>query len=205
VCPAACSLLPGIRSGSRKRFEQLRGGFGACGHRLLLGGDGMTADRAELGIGGECAAALRAADDGGRCGDGTSAVGAEVRPPYEWGPTGAARSRSRPAYRDRRYEKRVELPQSFIQREQLLAPLDEEVLTELVAAEHLQHQPAEIAQALFSHSEQRTALLPELTGMRQGPPRRTRRAHTRQFPLLFAAKACQQRRPRHAGQCNSEV
>ena len=128
-----------------------------------------------------------------------------MRSPHERSSTGAARRRSSPAHRDRRREQRVELLQPFIQREQLVAAFDDEILAELVAAEHLQHKAAEIAQALLPDSQQSAPLLPQLTGMRQGSPLRTGRAHACGSPLFLAAKACQQRRPRHASQCNSEV
>jgi hypothetical protein len=82
-----------------------------------------------------------------------------VRAPHEWSTTGAACRRSCPAYRDRRREQRVELLQPFVESKQLVAAFDEEILPELVAAEHLQHEATEIAQALLAHPQKRAMLL----------------------------------------------
>jgi hypothetical protein len=57
--------------------------------------------------------------------------------------------------------------QSLIQRDQLVAALDQQVLPELVAAEHLEHQPAEISEPFLAHAQERATLAPELSGVRQ--------------------------------------
>ena len=56
---------------------------------------------------------------------------------------------------------------------ELAALLEEQVLTEAVAADHLQREPAEIADALLAHAAQRTPFAPELArrgGASAGPP-----------------------------------
>jgi hypothetical protein len=78
-------------------------------------------------------------------------------------------------------------------------------LAELVASEHLQHQAAEVAEALFADAKQRAPFFPELARMRECSARGARRAGAVGRPLILAAEACKQRRPRHANQGNSEV
>jgi hypothetical protein len=95
--------------------------------------------------------------------------------------------------------------QALVERDQLAAAFDQQVLAELVAAEHLQHETAEVAEALFADTKQRAALLPELAWMRKSPARRPGRAGALGYPLILAAEACKQRRPRHANQGNSVV
>ena len=46
---------------------------------------------------------------------------------------------------DRGCKQRVELLQALVERDQLVAALDQQVLAELVAAEHLEHEAAEVA------------------------------------------------------------
>jgi hypothetical protein len=58
--------------------------------------------------------------------------------------------RRRTTDRDRRREQGVQLLQALVERDQLVAALDEQVLAELVAAEHLQHEAAEVAETLFA-------------------------------------------------------
>lgn len=205
VSPVACSLLPGILRRGRKRSEQFRRRLSARSHGLLLGRHGTAAHWAELRVGGERTPALNATDDRRRCRDRAPAVGAKVRAPHERSATGASCCRGCPAYRDRGREQGVDLVQPLVEGEQFVAALDEEVLTELVTAEHLQHEPAEIAEPFLANPQQCPPLLAQLAGMRQRPPRRTGRADARRFPLLLAAEACQQRRPRHADKGNSEV
>jgi hypothetical protein len=95
--------------------------------------------------------------------------------------------------------------QALVERDQLVAALDQQVLAELVTAEHLQHETAQVAEALFADTKQRAALLPELAGMRECSARRPGRAGALGYPLILAAEACKQRRPRHESQRNSEV
>jgi hypothetical protein len=49
--------------------------------------------------------------------------------------------------------------QPFVESKQLVAAFDEEILPELVAAEHLQHETTEIAQALLAHPQNGAMLL----------------------------------------------
>src|SRR5256885_1790188 len=85
------------------------------------------------------------------------------------------------------------------------AALAQRVVAKLRAAEHLQQEPAEVAQALLTDTKQCTPLLAELARMREGAARGAGGAGARDRPLVLAAEACEQRRPRHANQCNSEV
>ena len=119
---------------------------------LLLKGDGLSADRAELCIRSESGAALSAGDDGRLRLHRATAVGAEVGAPNEWGATLAPRGRRCSPYGDRRREQRVQLLQTLVERDQLIAAIDEQVLPELIAPEHLQHQAAEIPQTLLAHA-----------------------------------------------------
>ena len=56
--------------------------------------------------------------------------------------------------RDGDLEQLVDLPQALLDRDHLLALLDQQVLLELVAAEHLEHQPAEVADALLARPDE---------------------------------------------------
>jgi hypothetical protein len=128
-----------------------------------------------------------------------------VRAPDERSAACTPGCRRRTTHRDRGCEEGVELLQAFVERDQLVAALDQQVLAELVAAEHLEHEPAEVAKALFADTKQRAALLPELARMGECPARRPGRAGALGYPLILAAEACKQRRPRHANQGNSVV
>jgi len=55
--------------------------------------------------------------------------------------------------RDGCCEKRVELLEPLVQRKQLVAPLDQEVLSKLVAPEHLENQPAEVAEPVLADTQ----------------------------------------------------
>ncbi|HYY02676.1 MAG TPA: hypothetical protein VE736_02220 [Gaiellaceae bacterium] len=48
--------------------------------------------------------------------------------------------------------------QALVERDELVASLDQQVLSELVAPIHLEHQPAEVAKPILAHPKQRTAL-----------------------------------------------
>jgi hypothetical protein len=165
----------------------------------------MAAHSAELCVRRERATALGTADHGRCRRHGSPAVRAEVGSPDERRPALAARGRRRTAHRHGRGEQRVQLLEAFVEGDELVAALDDQILAKLVAAEHLQHQPAEVAQALFANPQQRASLLPQLARMGESTSRRPRGARARNGPLVLAAKACQERWPRHAGQSNSEV
>ena len=172
---------------------------------LLLERDCLTAHRAELRVGGEGAPALGATDHRRSGGSRPAAIRAEVRTPDERRPAGTASRWRRPPNRDGSRQQCVQLLQPLVESDQLVATLDQQVLTELVAAEHLEHQPAEIPQPLLAHSEQRPTLSPELAGMGEGAAWRARSRRTDGRPLSGAAETCEQRGPRHANQCNSEI
>jgi hypothetical protein len=120
-----------------------------------------------------------------------------VRAPDDRRAAGASCRRRGSSHRYRGREQRVELLQTLVERDQLVAPLDEQVLAELVAAKHLEHQPTEIAQALLAHTQERAALAAELAGMGEGAARRALRPRARGSASALAAEACEQRRPRH--------
>ena len=88
----------------------------------------------------------------------------------------APRRRRRASRRHGRCEQRVEFLQTLVEREQLVAAVDQEVLAELVAPVHLEHQSAKVTQPLFAGAQQRASLAPQQAGMRKGPPRRGLRA-----------------------------
>jgi hypothetical protein len=138
-------------------------------------------------------------------GRGPAAIGAEVGAPDERGAAGAAGRRSGSPDGDRSREQCVQLLQPLVERDQLVAPLDEQILAELVAPEHLQHQPAEVAQALLANPEQGATLPSKLTWMGQRPAGRPRGRRADGGPLTGAAETSEQRGPRHANQCNSEI
>src|SRR5262249_33535218 len=117
-----CSLLPAVPTRRREGLDELVR-------------DPVPAHRAELRISGQRSAALRARDDRRRRSYRTSAVRAEVRGPDDRCPTRASRGRRGPSGRSGSREQRVQLLQTLVEREQLVAALDQEVLPELVAAE----------------------------------------------------------------------
>ena len=69
-------------------------------------------------------------------------------------------------------EERVQLLQPLVEGDELVAALDQQVLAELVAPEHLQHQAAEIAEPFLARAQQCAPLPPELAWMRQRASRR---------------------------------
>ena len=148
---------------------------------------------------------MRAADDWWGRGGRAAAVGTEMRAPNERSAARAPGCRRRTPDGDGCCQQCVELLQALVQCDQLVAALDEQVLAELVAAEHLQHEAAKVAEALFADAKQRAPLFPQLARMRQGSARRAGRTGASDHPLILAAEACKQRRPRHANQGNSEV
>jgi hypothetical protein len=75
----------------------------------------------------------------------------------------------------------------------------------LITAKHLQHQSAQIAQALLADAEQGPAFLAQLPRVGQRPTRGACPMRARDCALVLTAKTCEQRWARHASQCNSEV
>jgi hypothetical protein len=76
-----------------------------------------------------------------------------VRSPDERRAALTPRRRRRATHGHSRGEQRVELLQAFIEGDQLVAAFDDQVLAELVSAKHLQHQSAQIAQALLADAK----------------------------------------------------
>jgi hypothetical protein len=56
--------------------------------------------------------------------------------------------------------------QPLLQPDQVDAAADEEILAELVAAVHLEHQAAQVAESLLACAQERTPLPPQLAGLR---------------------------------------
>lgn len=132
----------------------------------------MPARRAELGVGRKCGVAVRTGDDGRSCDNCPTAVRAEVCTPDEGRAAFASRRRRGAARGNRDGEERVELLQPLVECDQLVAPLDEQVLPELVPAVHLQHQAAEIAEPVLPDAQERSSLATEDAGMGERPTRR---------------------------------
>jgi hypothetical protein len=132
--------------------------------------------------------------DDGRCrGDRAPAVRAEVRAADD-GRAACASGRGCGTAGSRGHrEERVELLQPLVEREELVAPVDEEVLPELVAPVHLDHQPAQVAQPLLPRSQEGAPLAAEDARVRQRPPCRTGRRS--RSALAGASEAGE---PRHA-------
>ena len=101
--------------------------------------------RAELRVGRKRAAAVRAAHHRWGRRRGATAVRTEVGAPHERGAAGTPGRRRCPAGGDRGRKQRVELLQALVERDQLVAALDQQVLPELVPTEHLQHETPEVA------------------------------------------------------------
>src|SRR6185503_13861610 len=87
----------------------------------------------------------------------------------------APRRGPRPPARDGGGEECVEVGEPLLEPLQLDATVDEEILPELVATVHLEHQPAEVAEPLLARLEQCASLAPELAGGRQCAPNGARR------------------------------
>ena len=81
------------------------------------------------------------------------------------------RDRARPSG-----EQGVELGEALFELHQFDASVDEQVLAELIAAVHLEHQPAEVAEAVLTGGEEQTTLTPELARRRERAPDGTRRS-----------------------------
>src|SRR5205823_9288910 len=105
----------------------------------------------------------------------------------------AARGRGGPTRRDGHGEQCVELLKPLVERNQLVAAVDQQVLPELIAPEHLEHQSAEVAKPLLAGAKQRAPLSSQQSGMRQRPPGRDLRSGGSR--VGGSAKA---REPRHA-------
>ena len=90
-------------------------------------------------------------------------------PQMQSAPPPPRRTRARPV------EQRVDLLDACLDRDELGAALDDEPRVEPVALVHLERKPAEVAQSLFAHLEQRLALALELTRRRNDVPGRGRR------------------------------
>ncbi len=93
--------------------------------------------------------------------------------------------------------KRVELRQALLEPDELGATVDEQVLAELVAAVHLEHETAEVAQASFAQLEERAALAAHLARGRQRAPDRAGRGRGRRRGRLAVGVAAEARQARH--------
>ena len=63
--------------------------------------------------------------------------------------------------RDGDLEQFVDLPQSALDCDHFLALLDQQVLLELIAAEHLEHQPAQVADAVLARPDEGSPFAPQ--------------------------------------------
>lgn len=95
------------------------------------------------------------------------------------------------------------MSEPVVQSHQILTPAHEQVLAKLIPAEHLQHQPAEVAETILPSLEERSALAAQEAGMRERPPWRLGLDGTGNPLLVGAAEASKQVWPRHAPQSNS--
>src|SRR5204862_3759419 len=127
----------------------------------LRGGRRGSARRAELRVGGQRVPAALAADNG--IAGGPAAIGAEVDAAVERGAAAAAPRHRGPAGRGGRDE-RVELEDPLLERHELRALLEYELLAVVVAAVHLEHQPAEVADPLLPRLQERSPLAAESAG-----------------------------------------
>lgn len=78
--------------------------------------------------------------------------------PHDWRTTGAPCGRRSPPGGHGGREQCVELLESVVERDQLVAALDQEVLSKLVTAVHLEHEAAEVAEAVLTGTQERTTL-----------------------------------------------
>src|SRR6185295_16981420 len=104
-----------------------------------------------------------------------AALGAELRAPEDRCAAFAARRRARAAEGHGGGEQGVELGQPLLELLELDAPVDEQVLPELVTPVHLEHEPTEVPQLLLPDDEEQPPLAAELAGRRQRAPDRTAR------------------------------
>src|SRR4029453_5667934 len=167
-----CSLLPAVLRRRRQSLEQFLSRLDRGRMCPLLRADSLPARRAELRFSWESGAALRACDDRWRRRSRAAAVGTEVRAPHNRRAACTTRCRRGAARADGGREEGFELLDPVVERDELVTTLDQQVLAELVAPEHLQHQSAKIAQPLLPHAQQCSALLPELAGGGEGSGRR---------------------------------
>ena len=127
---------------------------------------------AEARVRGERMAAPFAGDDGLGA-DGPPAVRAEVRPPRN---RGAALARLRRAARGRHgLEHRVELGKPLLERDDLAALLDQQLVAEARAPVHLEREPTEVPDPLLARLYDRPPLAPQRS-RRGRPPTHWRRA-----------------------------
>src|SRR5919204_3326004 len=127
--------------------------------------------------------------------DGPAAVPAEVRSPRH-GSAALARPRGAARARNRR-QHRVELVQSFLERHDLAAALDQQLVAERRAAVHLERQSAEIPDALLARFQDRAALAPERARRRSST--QDGGGHIGGAALRPAANAAEQGKTRHRG------
>src|SRR5581483_1498806 len=134
--------------------------------------------------------------------DRPAALGAEAGAPEDGGAALAPHGRPHAAARDGCGYERVQLREPVLERQELAAALEQELPAELVAAEHLQHQPAEIAEPVFARPEQVTPLAAQAADGRQSATN-SARGRRRRGLLARATKARQVRHRRDSSRCQT--
>jgi hypothetical protein len=96
-------------------------------------------------------------------------------------------------------QERVEVGEPLFDGDELSAAVDEEVLAELIAPVHLEHEAAEVAQARFAQLEQGAAFAAELAGRGHGASHGTGRCgrRRRRRGRLVIGCAAKTRQTRH--------
>src|SRR5205807_3103177 len=118
--------------------------------RRLRRSDWLTARRAELRLRRHRRAACLTRQDRGRSGGRPSTVRAEVRSTHDWRSARTPGRRRGSPRGNGGGKERVQLAQPLVERDQFITALEQEVLSELVAAVHLQHEAAEVAQPVLA-------------------------------------------------------
>jgi hypothetical protein len=106
------------------------------------------------------------------------------------------------AARHRRGEQRVELREPLLEADELRAPVDEEILAELVPPVHLEDEAAEVAQPALAELQERAPLAAELSCGRQRAANRAGSRRRRLLGRLAVGGASETRQARHQPQCN---
>jgi hypothetical protein len=89
-----------------------------------------------------------------------------VRAPEDWRSTFAADALALATGCDRRLEQRVDVTKTLLDRYHLETLLNEQVLAELIAAIHLEHQAAQVADPFLARPDERPALTAKRTWRR---------------------------------------
>jgi len=90
--------------------------------------------------------------------------------------------------------------------DQLGAALEQQVLSEAVAAVHLQGEPAEVAQFLLTEAQERATLAPELARRRgRSPPAWRRRRGGPVGNGRLSPQSSQERNAHHGAECTNRL